>query len=189
MGGSGADDEIIREALHHRRIDMQAWRRSDGLYELVGRVIDTKPHDHHPPAPSRLVPANEPIHDICLTLIYDEAMIVRDVQATFRANPYTICPDSADAMRVLVGLRIGPGWNSETRKRLATSERCTHLAELLAPMATTALQAMSVRRMSLPDAVDSAGRPFKVDSCYAYGAGRELVEHRWPAFFVPETEG
>lgn len=189
MTATGAGNEITREALHHRRIDMQAFRRSDGLYELVGRVIDTKPHDHFPPAPSRLVSANEPIHDISLTLVYDEAMIVRDVSATFRANPYAICPDSGDAMRVLIGLRIGPGWNSEARKRLANSERCTHLAELLGPMATTALQGMSVLRMSLPDALDSTGRPYKVDSCYAYGAGRELVEHRWPEFFVPEAEG
>lgn len=187
MSGTGAVGDVTREALHHRRIDMQAFRRSDGLYELVGRVIDTKPHDHTPPAPSRTVKADEPIHDISLTLVYDAGMIVRDVRTEFRANPYAICPESGAAMRVLIGLRIGPGWNSEARKRLANSERCTHLAELLAPMATTALQGMSVMRMSLPDAVDSAGRPFKVDSCYAYGAGRELVQHRWPEFFVPES--
>lgn len=185
MSRQGPDSGVTREPLHHRKIDMQAWRRSDGLYEIVGRVIDTKPHDHTPPGPSRAVMADEPIHDIALTLIFDEAMYVRDVHATFRANPYAICPDSGDAMRVLIGIRIGPGWNTETRKRLASGERCTHLAELLPPMATTALQAMSVMRMSRPDVVDAAGKPVKIDSCYAYGAGRELVEQRWPEFFTP----
>jgi len=188
MTGPGAKDELMREPLHHRQIDMRGYRRSDGLYEVVGRVIDTKPHDHQPPAPSRGVKANEPIHDIALTLVFDEGMIVRDVVTTFRANPYTICPQSGDAMRALVGLRIGPGWNSEVRRRLETGERCTHLAELLGPMATTALQSLSVRRAGQPDILDRTGKPYKINSCYAYGAGRELVEHRWPQFFEPGAD-
>ena len=33
------------EELHWRRIDMRAWRRSDELFELEGRVTDRKPYD------------------------------------------------------------------------------------------------------------------------------------------------
>ena len=38
------DDAVTREELHFRRIDMRGWRRSDGLYEVEGRVIDHKPN-------------------------------------------------------------------------------------------------------------------------------------------------
>lgn len=36
---------VTREELHFRRIDMRGYRRSDGRYEIEGRVIDRKPHD------------------------------------------------------------------------------------------------------------------------------------------------
>jgi hypothetical protein len=35
---------------------------------------------------------------------------------------------------------------------------------------------------SQPERVGADGRPLKIDSCYAYGAERELVRLRWPRF-------
>lgn len=173
---------ITREEMHTRRIEMQGFRRSDGLFEVEGRVVDTKPYDFNPFSGGYAVPAGNPLHDIMLTLVFDIDMVVRDVRTATVKAPYDICPAAGQAMRALIGLRIGPGWNSEARKRLAASERCTHMAELLAPMATTALQAMSILRADQPELVDAAGRPYKIDSCYAYSARRELVERRWPQY-------
>jgi hypothetical protein len=180
------DGQGGRQPLHHRRIDMQGYRRDDGLFEVEGRVIDTKPHDYYPPAPSRAVMADAPIHDLALTLVFDADMIVVAVRTDFRAHPYAICPASAPAMQALVGLRIGAGWHAAIRKALPTAERCTHLAELLGPMATTALQSMSALRAGQPDPIGRDGRPAKIDSCYAYGAGRDLVATRWPDFHAPD---
>ena len=36
---------VTKEELHFRRIDMRGYRRSDGLFEVEGRVTDRKSYD------------------------------------------------------------------------------------------------------------------------------------------------
>jgi enoyl-CoA hydratase/carnithine racemase len=93
-----------------------------------------------------------------------------------------MCPAAASAMRAIIGLQIGRGWNKEVQRRLPPASRCTHLAELLGPMATAALQAMSGLRQDRPDPVDAQGRPLQLGTCYAYSPHSDLVKRRWPDF-------
>ena len=65
------------------------------------------------------------------------------------------------------------------------ADTCTHLKELLVPMATTAYQSFSAVQKQRGERVDANGRPLKVDSCYAYSAQREVVARYWPAFHRP----
>lgn len=178
--------ESAREELHCRRIEMKGFAREDGLFEVEGRIIDTKPYDFMPKSGEVGVPAGDDIHNMSLTLVFDTDMVVQGVRTEYRAAPYEICPAAGLAMQSLIGLRIGPGWNSEARKRLLASERCTHLTELLGPMATTAIQALSALRAGQPEPVNEAGRPLKIGSCYAYAAHREIVARRWPEYEVAE---
>lgn len=46
------------------RIAMRGYGWSDGLYEVEGRVTDTRPNDFLPGGMGKMVPANEPIHDM-----------------------------------------------------------------------------------------------------------------------------
>jgi hypothetical protein len=177
--------EIPREEVHFRRIDMRAYRRSDGLYEVEGRVTDRKPHDFEPVNGARPVRAYEPIHDMGVKLVYDEHLFVHGVQTFTQAAPYRICAEGGRALQSLKGLRIARGWSKEVRSRLGGARSCTHLMEILIPMATTVYQSLSVLRLSHPEQLDSAGRPVKIDSCYAYGAEREIVRRRWPGFSRP----
>jgi hypothetical protein len=174
--------ELTRSEIHFRRIDMRGYRRSDGLFEVEGRVTDRKPFPFTPASSDKTVPSNEPIHDMVVQLIYNEAMIVQDVHALTNAAPYEICPSATSTLQCVKGLRIGPGWSSEVRSRLKGARSCTHLMELLLPLATTAIQSMSVVRMGQPEPVDENGRPRKIDTCFAYSAERELVRQRWPQF-------
>jgi hypothetical protein len=176
------DPAVTREELHFRRIDMRGFRRSDGLYEVEGRVIDRKPHDFTPASGGRTVPAHEPIHDMGVRLVFDDRMVVRDVQTFTRAAPYPVCPEGGRALQSLKGLRMVSGWSREVRSRLGGARSCTHLMELLIPMATTAFQSLGTIRPGQPEPVDANGRPIKIDSCYAYAAERELVLQRWPQF-------
>ena len=57
--------------------------------------------------------------------------------------------------------------------------------ELLIPMATTAFQSLSELGLSRIERLDRTGRPVKIDSCFAYGAERELVRRRWPEYYRP----
>lgn len=181
-----ADD---REELHWRRIDMRGFRRKDGLFEVEGRVIDRKGTDFTPASGDRTVPAHEPVHNLGVRLVFDEAMVVQEVHTFTAAAPYDLCPEGGRALQSIKGLRIGAGWGREVRTRLNSPDNCAHLKELLVPLATTAIQSMSALRVDLPELLDATGRPQKIDSCYAYSAERELVMHRWPQFYrAPQTE-
>lgn len=179
------DDGIAREPMHHRQIDIRGSRRSDGLYEVSAHLVDSKPHDFTPPGDRRTVPAHAPIHDLGVALVFDEQMVVKAVRTFIRAYPYRPCPGGGDTLQALVGLTIGAGWNGEVRKRLPACDTCTHLKELLGPLASAAYQTMTVRRLHLLNAGNAQGKPAKIDSCHAYGASRSLVERLWPEHHRP----
>lgn len=180
--------DVTREELHVRRIEFRGFRRSDGLYEVQAGLTDRKPHDFTPPSGGRPVPANEAIHDHGLRVVFDADMVIRAVETSMRAYPYRECPQGGATLQALVGLRIGPGWGGEIRRRLPAADTCTHLREMLIPLATAAFQSMhTVRMQQQRDELDAQGRPRKIDSCYAYGASRELVKQLWPEFHRPPT--
>ncbi|HEF4732307.1 DUF2889 domain-containing protein [Burkholderia multivorans] len=184
---AAATERITREPLHTRQITFEGFRRSDGLFEIEGYLTDRKPHDFAPPSSPRVVPANEPIHDLGLRVVFDLDMVVHEVETFIRAYPYRECPGGGATLQALVGLRIGAGWSGEVRKRLPPGDTCTHLREILIPLATAAIQTVNpLRSQTLLDATDASGKPLKIDSCFAYGASRELVLQRWPAFHRPD---
>ena len=182
---SEASPDQHLELLHVRQIEMRGARRSDGLFQVEGRVTDRKPNVFTLASGGRTVPANTAIHDLGVRLVFDSDMVVVDVQTFTDAAPYDACPGGGQALQSMKGVRIGPGWSSEVRKRLSGARSCTHLMELLMPLATTAIQAMSSVRTGQPEPLDADGRPKKIDSCYAYAADGELVRSRWPQFFRP----
>ena len=81
------------------------------------------------------------------------------------------------------GLRIGRGWTRAVKERLGGTAGCTHIMELLGPMATTAFQTLVVLRRGKPRA-PSDKPPMLLDSCYAYAADREVVRERWPQHYT-----
>lgn len=184
------DTGVTREELHFRRIDMRGFRRNDGLYEVEGRVTDRKPHDFGPVSGGgRQVPAHEPIHDMGVRLVYDEQLLVHAVDTFTEASPYAMCPEGGRALQSIKGLRMTSGWSKAVRSRLGGARSCTHLMELLIPLATVAYQSLSHPSRARPERVDATGRPVKIDSCYAYGAQRELVLRQWPEFYRPPRLG
>jgi hypothetical protein len=182
------DTPITREELHCRRIDMRGYRRSDGLFEVEGRVVDRKPFDLSSVGGSRAVRAREPLHDMGVRLTFDGDLIVRSVETFSVAFPYASCADGGRALQDIVGLRMAGGWSKEVRERLSGARSCTHLKELLIPMATVAFQTLMGERRARPEQLDGSGRPLKIDSCYAYRASGEIVRSRWPEFYRPKPE-
>lgn len=183
-----ADAGVTREELHFRRIDMRGYRRSDGLFEVEGRVTDRKPDDYIPAGFGATVPAGTPVHDMGVRLVFDAQMVVRDIASFMDSTPFPVCLGGGDALRAMIGARMGSGWNREVRSRLAGAHSCTHLMELLIPMATAAVQSMAVIRNGEPERRNEDGRPAQIDSCYAFGAAREIVQQRWPDFYRPAAE-
>ena len=181
--------EVTRQEMHHRRIDMRGWGRSDGLYEVEGCIADRKPHEFQSPNGFKVVAAGEPIHDMGVRLVFDSEMIVLDVSTFTASAPYDDCFSAGPTLQALKGLRIGAGWNSEVRKRLGGARSCTHLMELLSPMATVAYQTLTMLRIARADIVDGEGKPVKIDSCFAYASQRDVVRRKWPAFHTGPKDG
>lgn len=174
---------VLREELHLRQIELRGYRRHDGLYEVEARMTDTKSQPLQLPSGGAPLPAGTPVHDMWIRLVLDEELIVLDILASTDASPYPVCPEAVDTLAQLKGLRIGGGFSRAVRERLSRAQGCTHLTELLMPLATTAFQTLSGVRQARPDRLDANGKPVKIDSCYAYASKRELVRARWPAFY------
>jgi len=180
---------LTRKDIHLRRIEMRGCERSDGLYEIEGRLCDTKPFNFAPRF-TRMFPANEPIHEMVVRLVFDQQMLIHEVEAATLNAPFAVCPEAARSLQALKGLCMARGWNREVRSRLSGVRSCTHLVELLGPMATTAIQAMAPVHLAGPDQLDDEGRPVMIDSCHAFAADGEMVRHRWPQFYrlAPDQE-
>lgn len=167
---------VTREELHHRAVDMRFYRRSDGLFEVEGRLVDTKTHPFRRLLAEEDAPPGHHLHDIAVQIVLDAELLVHAADARMSATPFSICPGAAAALQGLVGLSIGAGWNKRVRELLGGVASCTHIVELLGPMATTVLQGIApLRIVSTDDPEEDAQRRFRVNSCYAFAADREVV--------------
>jgi hypothetical protein len=77
-------------------------------------------------------------------------------------------------------LRIGAGWNKRVRELLGGAASCTHIVEMLGPMATTIYQGIAPQRLARMTQPGNDEHKSKIDSCYAYGSQREVVARLWP---------
>ncbi|HEY4066939.1 MAG TPA: DUF2889 domain-containing protein, partial [Burkholderiaceae bacterium] len=135
-------------------------------------------------------PPGVPVHDIVVRLVIDEALLVHDAAASMHATPFAACLGATGTLAPLKGLRIGAGWNKRVRELLGGAASCTHIVELLGPMATTAMQGLAPQRIArINEPGSEAQRRAKVDSCFAYAAEREVVARLWPHLHTPPPGG
>ena len=172
-----------RQELHLRRIEVRGFRRHDGLLDIEARIIDTKRDPFAVGSGDRILPPGEHLHDMVVRLTLDQDYLIHEAIAVTDAAPHQVCPSAAASVAQLKGLVVGAGWNRAIRDRLSGVRGCTHIVELLAQMATVAFQTNAPQRIAAEGRLDANGRPLKIDSCYAYASGRELVRVRWPAHY------
>jgi hypothetical protein len=173
---------VPRDELHLRRIEVRGYRRHDGRYDIEARMVDTKTQALTLPE-GRIVPPGDALHDMWVRLVVDEDLNVIDIVASTDASPFGICREATGTLQTMKGLRIAAGWSAAVRERLSGRAGCTHLTELLGPLATVAFQTLSQIRNAKPAPADANGRPRKIDSCYAYASDRAIVHRRWPEHY------
>ena len=175
-----------RREIHHRQLEMRGYQREDGLFEIEGCVTDAKTYDFQPEG-GREVPAGKPLHQMWVRLVVDDELLVHDAMAVTDANPYTACPDAAAAVAGLKGLRIASGWAKAVNELMGGVKGCTHIREMLMPLASAAFQTTTSARMAKPIKLDAAGRPTKLNSCHAYAVDGPLVLKRFPEFHASKA--
>lgn len=139
-------NEPERELFHTRTITCTGSCRSDGLWEVDGELVDTRTYMSFPIEGDRRVPAGEPFHRMRVKLVVDDGYVIRAISAAILASPYRCCAEIGPSYDRLVGLKLASGFAAAVRERLGGPAGCTHLTELLSPMATTAFQTIPAGR-------------------------------------------
>lgn len=166
-----------RTHLHTREIECRGYARGDGLFDIEARIVDSKRYAHENGWRGELQPG-EPVHHMEVRITVDGRLVIHGAEAATIASPFRICPEAAPNLARIAGIRIGPGWMKEVKARYGGAHGCTHILELLGQMATTAYQTIFAwkehqARAAGADDAELARRGPRVDSCYAYGRGRE----------------
>ena len=174
-----------RKAMHRREIICRGYLRDDGLWDIEGHLTDTKDYAMHTTWRGDMS-AGTPVHDMWLRITVDDDLLIHDCEAAMDDHPYDVCPEIVDNFRRLKGLRIGSGWTGEVRKRVGGTLGCTHLVELLRPLATTAFQTLvaSRRHADRQESAQNGQRPRLINGCYAHAEFSPVVAERWPAFYT-----
>jgi hypothetical protein len=172
-----------REPVHCRVVECRGYRRRDGLWDIEGRLVDTKAYPFVNAHRGEIAPG-VPLHEMWLRLTVDDRLQVQDVVAVTDAAPYAVCPAITPAFATLKGLTIGPGWRREVLQRLGGVQGCTHLVELLWPLATAAYQTVYPILARERPAVANDRPPSHLDSCHALARDGEVVRQHHPRWYT-----
>jgi hypothetical protein len=173
-----------RRPLHLRRIEIAGYARPDGLYEIEAHLTDTKTTGFRIAATGRAVEDGATVHDMRVRMVVDDELVVHEVCASTDVSPYPVCPEAAGSLAAMVGDRISAGWSRRVKQKLGGRASCTHLMELLLPMATAAYQTIAPVRLNRPERLGLDGRPVRLDSCLAYAGDGEVARQRWPEHYT-----
>ena len=177
-------DSVEREHLHTRSVECFGFRRSDGLWDVEAHLLDTKTYDFANEHRGGRIEAGEALHRMGLRVTLDLDFMIHDIEAVSDDTPFGVCNGAEQAMKRLVGLTIGPGWMSRVKKRIESNQGCTHLVELLGPLATTAYQTLHPEIERRANAAPSRSRPRILDTCIALSTKGEVVKEHWPQFYA-----
>lgn len=171
-----------RKLLHTRVIDCRGYEREDGLWDIEGRLTDTKTYTWFNRGGVRDLAAGEYAHDMSIRLTIDRDMVIQDAMAVTDAGPYTPCGDITPKFAQLKGKRIGRGWTKALREILGGALGCTHHWELLGRVASVAYQTtFSDRREELAKPGEV---PYQFNTCHMYTADSIETLRLWPHMYT-----
>ncbi len=176
-----------RVRVHQRTITLEGFRRSDALWDIEGRLVDTKdqPFDIH--GDMRL--PGDAVHDISVRVTIDHRMNVLDVAVSLDATPYPgTCENIAPDYRQVIGLNLFKGFVKAVKELFGGIHGCTHASELLMSMPTAAFQAFA-GHVRHEDRVDSKQVPFHLDRCHALSLDSEVVRRVYPRWYRDKNLG
>jgi hypothetical protein len=184
-----------REPIHTRRVACEGFRRADGLWDIEGHLVDTKSYTFSNKERGDVEPG-VPVHEMRIRLTIDDDFEIRAVETATDFAPFGVCHEVGPNFQRLVGLKIGVGWRRAVQNRVGGIEGCTHIVELLGPVATTAFQTITPLRereraraktgSPQNDGVDeiSDRPPRLLNTCHAFREDGPKVREFWPKFYT-----
>ena len=178
-----------RSLVHTRQVTCNGYACSDGTLQVEALMQDITANGTD--LYFKRLDAGEVIHGMRLTVTLDAELVIQDVVAAMDDTPTPWCGEAQSAYAVLKGLKIAPGFTRQVKARVGGTKGCTHLTELLGPLATTAMQTwFALRRDSGGLRAQHAGdgpiaKPHVVGTCQAYRADGPALEVIWPVHRRP----
>ncbi|MFM7010155.1 MAG: DUF2889 domain-containing protein [Betaproteobacteria bacterium] len=186
-----------RTPLHHRNIELKGYRRTDGMYDIEGELLDVKHYDYVN-SDGNLRIAGQPLHRMKVRMTIDASMTLREIDAGMLATPFTECRGGTTTLDSLVGTSLSSGWRQAIDRVAGKTAGCTHARELLAAMATAAFQTvahdLSMQRQSRGEPLYPSDTPAPMfGQCIAWDFDGPVVQRLAPQFFgyrvpAPDTE-
>lgn len=180
---------VRREHIHTRQINFAGYEREDGLFDIEGHLVDTKTYAFSNNWRGTIEPG-QALHEMWLRVTVNDHFEVIDIEAATDNSPFAMCPDITPVYKSLIGVTIGPGWRKAIRDRVGGVHGCTHLTELLSPLATVAIQTIRPlqnhrRRQADSDSRHFKGKPFVLNTCHAWAEHSPVVRDNAPDYYVP----
>jgi hypothetical protein len=177
---------VPRALRHTRAIQVDAYARDDGLWDLDARITDVKTGDIA--LASGLREGGAPVHDLKLRITINRELVIVDAEAASDAVPYPgYCDTVAPAYKSLIGLSLTSHFRLRLKDRLAGVLGCTHLTELSQVLPTAAIQAYAndVIDTREGDVDDASGEiPFQLNRCHALRLDGPAVAQYYPRWFL-----
>lgn len=173
-----------RKAMHTRRIVYDSFMRDDGLFDLEGRIIDTKAYRYVEPVRGIREPGAT-VHEMCVRLTVDDQLTVRDLRVSIPEAPYPICPETQERFRSLIGLGLARGWRRAVDEKMGGTHGCTHVRELLYQMPTIAFQSLGSWSLHHAEGFEGLAErltvePRFIDGCHSWAADGPVVAVLFP---------
>lgn len=180
-----------RVLKHRRAIQIDAFARDDGLWDIEARISDVKTREAQ--LASGVRAAGSPVHDMLLRLTINTQFSIVAAEASSEAVPYPgFCDTIGPAYARLVGLNLVRGFRKALHEVLGGALGCTHITELAQILPTVAIQAFAGDVFDPYEAVaspneDGGGRPFQLDHCHALKSDGPAVAKYYPRWAVAPT--
>ncbi|MDG1438890.1 MAG: DUF2889 domain-containing protein [Emcibacteraceae bacterium] len=182
---------VAREHKHTRSIKLKGFKREDGLWDIEAHMTDIKSYDIENRWREGIA-AGEPIHEMWVRITIDGTFMVTGVEAVTDNSPFEMCPNITSAYNELVGIRIGPGWRRAINEKVKGRKGCTHITELLGPLATVSFQTLmgNIQNNANKAKINNEHiKPMVINSCHAWAEDSEVVKMHLPEFYKKSEEG
>jgi hypothetical protein len=178
-----------REHLHTRSVSYTGYKRDDGLWDIEGHLTDTKtyPIDN---SWRNKIEVGEPLHEMLIRVTVNDDLLIKDIEAVTENSPFEMCPNITPNYKALIGVVIGAGWRSAIRQKVGGTAGCTHITELLFPLATAAIQTiMPMKSKAGKNKISSnkesdSERPFVLNTCHAWATDSPVVKKHEPDYYT-----
>ena len=169
---------VARRPLHQRNFQLTGWKREDGLWDIEGRLTDSKNQDYHLGSGTRH--PGEAVHDMWLRITIDGQFNVVAAEAHSMAVPYPgACETIAPAYGQLVGLNLLRDFRRQVQALFGSVKGCSHITELLMVVPAVAFQTFA-SEMTETTGYDTTQKPFPLDKCHALETTTETVRRYYP---------